>query len=135
MGARSRSRCMKRLIGSLVLVVALAGPLAGETGGASTAQQSNLLARLTPVLVTAGDPVTVTSIDPCPRVMQVFWSLGPGGLSGSALTQADGSWSIRFDAASRTGVSPFFAHCGFKANGTALAIYQQIDFTVVARKP
>jgi hypothetical protein len=126
---------MKRLIGSLVLVVALAGPLAGATDGASTAQQTNLLARLTPAFVTAGDPVTVTSIDPCPQVMQVFWSLGPGGLSGSALTRADGSWSVRFNAPGTTGVSPFFAHCGFKANSTAVAIYEQVNFTIVARRP
>jgi hypothetical protein len=126
---------MKRWIGTLVLVGALVGPMAVETDGASTAQQTNLLARLTPAFVTAGAPVTVTSIDPCPQVMQVFWSLGPGALSGSTVTKADGSWTVRFNAPSGAGVSPFFAHCAFNANGNAIAMYQQIDFTIVARRP
>jgi hypothetical protein len=125
---------MKRWIGALVLVGALAGPLAAETESASPAQQTSLLARLTPAYVTAGDPVTVSSIDPCPQVMQVFWSLGPGGLRGSAVTRADGSWTVRFNAPQGAGVSPFFAHCAFQANGNAIAIYQQIDFTIVARR-
>jgi hypothetical protein len=126
---------MKQWIGALVLVAALVGPMAVETDGASTAQQTNLLARLTPAYVTAGAAVTVTSIDPCPQVMQVFWSLGPGGLSGSGVTNADGSWTVRFTAPSGAGVSPFFVHCAFSANGNAIAIYQQIDFTIVARRP
>jgi hypothetical protein len=126
---------MKQLIGALVLVGALAGPLAVETDGASIAQQTNLLARLTPAFVTAGATVTVTSIDPCPQVMQVFWSLGPGALSGSTVTQADGRWTIRFNAPMGAGVSPFFAHCAFSASGNAIAMYQQIDFTIVARRP
>ena len=125
---------MKQLIGALVLVVALAGPFAAETDGASQAQQTNLLARLTPAYVTAGAPVTVNSIDPCPQVMQVFWSLGPGALSGSTVTRADGSWTVRFNAPMGAGVSPFFAHCAFQANGNAIAMYQQIDFTIVARR-
>jgi hypothetical protein len=126
---------MKQLIGALVLVGALAGPLAVETDGASIAQQTNLLARLTPAFVTAGATVTVTSIDPCPQVMQVFWSLGPGALSGSTVTQADGRWTIRFNAPMGAGVSPFFVHCAFSASGNAIAMYQQIDFTIVARRP
>lgn len=125
---------MKQLIGALVLMGALAGPLAVETDGASPAQQTSLLARLTPAHVTAGAPVTATSIDPCPQVMQVFWSLGPGALNGSTVTRADGSWTVRFNAPSGAGVSPFFAHCAFNANGNAIAIYQQIDFTIVARR-
>src|SRR5262245_53857545 len=125
---------MKQLIGALVLVAAMVGPLAVETDGASPAQQTNLLARLTPAYVTAGAQVTVTSIDPCPQVMQLFWSLGPGGLSGSTVARADGSWTIRFNAPRGAGVSPFFAHCAFDANGNALAMYQQIDFTIVARQ-
>jgi hypothetical protein len=125
---------MKQWIGALVVAGALAGPLAGETDGAGTAQQTNLLARLTPAYVTAGGTVTVTSVDPCPQVMQVFWSLGPGGLSGSAVTGADGRWTIHFNAPQGAGVSPFFAHCAFAANGNAIAMYEQIDFTIVARR-
>jgi hypothetical protein len=125
---------MKRWIGALVLVGALAGPMAVETDGASTAQQVDLLARLSPAYVTAGAPVTVTSIDPCPQAMQVFWSLGPGALSGSTLTRADGSWTVRFDATPGAGASPFFAHCAFSPNGNAIAMYQQLEFTVVARR-
>jgi|SRR6266545_7358614 len=127
---------MKRWIGSLVLVAALAGPLASETDGASTAQQTELLARLSPAVVTTGGTVTVTSIDPCPEARMVFWSLGPGSLSGSANTDADGSWTVRFTAPSRTGTSPFFAHCAFsRINDVAVATYQQLNFTIVARRP
>jgi hypothetical protein len=126
---------MKQLIGALVLVGALAGPLAVETDGASTAQQTELLARLSPAYVTAGGTVTATSIDPCPQPMQVFWSLGPGALSGSGVTNQDGSWTVRFNAPMGAGVSPFFAHCAFSANGNAIAMYQQLSFTIVARRP
>jgi hypothetical protein len=126
---------MKQWIGALVLAGALVGPMAVETDGASTAQQTNLLARLTPAYVTGGARVTVTSIDPCPQVMQVFWGLGPGALSGSTVTNADGSWTVRFNAPTGAGVSPFFAHCAFSSGGNAIAMYEQINFTIVARRP
>jgi hypothetical protein len=126
---------VKQWIGALVLAGALAVPLAGETDGASIAQQAKLVARLTPGYVTAGDPVTVTSVDPCPQAMKVFWSLGPGSLSGSISTGADGRWFVRFDAPEGAGMSPFFAHCAFDAKGNAIAMYEQLDFTIVARRP
>ena len=123
----------KQLLGTVAMVAALTGPLAVETRSSSPAQPApQLSATLTPLYVTPGGQVTVTAIQPCPQPMQVIWSLGPGGLSGSAATGADGKWVVRFPAPAHTGVVPFFAHCAFSQGANAAAMYQQLNFTVVA---
>lgn len=126
---------MKRLIGTLVWLGALAGPLALETESSSTAQQTDLVATLSPVYVAPGGQVTVTSQTPCPQAMQVHWSLGPGAQSGTVTTAANGSWVVRFAAPTAAGVTPFFAYCTVSPGGNAVALYRQLSFTVAARTP
>jgi hypothetical protein len=123
----------KQLIGTAAMVAALVGPLAPATQSSSPAQPApQLTATLTPMYVNPGGQVTATAVQPCPQPMQVFWSLGPGGLSGSAATGADGRWVVRFPAPAGVGTVPFFAHCAFSQGAAAAAMYNQINFTVVA---
>lgn len=123
----------KQMLGAVVMVTALVGPLAVETGSTGTAQPGpELTATLTPMYVNPGGQVTVTAVQGCPQPMQVFWSLGPGALSGAAATGPDGKWVVRFPAPAGLGVVPFFAHCAFSQGAAAAAMYKQINFTVVA---
>lgn len=126
---------MKKLMAVVAFVVAVAGPLAVATDSSSPIQQTGFTASITPTYVNPGLQVTVTSIQPCPQPMQVFWSLGPGGLSGSVSTAVDGSWTVRFAAPQTPGVSPFFAHCAFGQGSTAVALYNQLNFTIVTIRP
>ncbi|HEY8543672.1 MAG TPA: hypothetical protein VIL36_01445 [Acidimicrobiales bacterium] len=125
----------KQLIGTAALLGALVGPLAPATQSSSRAQVPELTATLSPLYVNPGGQITVSAIQGCPQPMQVFWSLGPGGLSGSAPTAADGRWIVRFSAPARTGTVPFFAHCAFSQGANAAAMYKQLSFTVVAPHP
>lgn len=126
---------MKKLMAVAAFAVALAGPLAFATDSSSPTQQTGLAASISPAYVQPGGQVTVTSIQPCPQPMQVFWSLGPGALSGSVATGVDGTWTVRFAAPVTPGVSPFFAHCAFAQGSSAVAMYNQLNFTIVARRP
>lgn len=126
---------MKKLMAVVAFAVSLAGPLAFATDSSSPTQQTGFTASITPPFVTPGGQVTVTSLTPCPQPMQVFWSLGPGALNGYAATGVDGSWTVRFAAPQTPGVSPFFAHCAFAAGSSAVALYNQLNFTIVSRQP
>ena len=123
---------VKQLLGALVVVAALVGPLALETESTSIVPQPALTATLSPLYVNPGGQVTVVALQGCPQPMQVFWSLGPGALSGSAATAPDGKWTVRFPAPATVGPVPFFAHCAYSAAANAAAMYQQLSFTVVA---
>lgn len=123
---------VKQLLGALVVLAALIGPLALETESTSVVQQPPLTDTLSPLYVNPGGQVTVVSLQGCPQPMQVFWSLGPGALSGSAATGPDGKWTVRFPAPATVGSVPFFAHCAYSATANAAAMYQQLNFTVVA---
>lgn len=123
----------KQSVGASLMVAALVGPLALETRSSSTAQPGPpLTATLAPMYVNPGGQVTVTALQPCPQPMQVMWSLGPGALSGTVATGPDGKWVVRFPAPAGVGNVPFFAHCAFSQGAAAAAMYQQINFTVVA---
>jgi hypothetical protein len=123
----------KQLLGTVAMATALVGPMAEETRSSSPAQPApTLTATLAPLYVNPGGQVTVSAIQPCPQPMQVVWSLGPGGLSGSAATGVDGKWVVRFPAPAGVGVVPFFAHCAVNPGAAAAAMYTQINFTVVA---
>lgn len=123
---------LKQLVGAVVLVLALAGPLALETQSTSFAQQTALNATLSPLYVLPGGKVTVSSVDPCPQPMTVFWDLGPGSPSGSVNTGTDGRWSLTLTAPTAVGVAPFFARCAFSIGAAPVAMYKQINFTIVA---
>jgi hypothetical protein len=123
---------MKPMIAILLLAAVLVGPMGTETMGSGTVQQSGLSASLSPTQVNPRGQVTVTSIQPCPQAMQLVWSLGPGAISGSVATNADGGWTVRFTAPATPGVSPFFAHCAEEPGGNAVAMYRQLNFTVVS---
>ena len=123
---------LKQLVGAVVLVLALAGPLAMETQSTNVAQPTTLNATLAPLYVLPGGRVTVTSVDACPQPMTVFWDLGPGSPSGSVNTGPDGKWTLTFTAPSGVGVSPFFARCAFSIGAAPVALYRQINFTIVA---
>jgi hypothetical protein len=121
----------------MVLVIALAGPLAAETDGDAAAvdQQTHMQARLGPLYVGPGGDVTVTSVDRCPGVMQVFWNFDGTTTGGSGLTDVNGGWTVRFQAPIATGVHTFTARCALTVVTTAEGVYDPIEFTVVARRP
>ena len=119
----------------LAMLVALIGPLAAETESQSPAQKTDLTATIAPLYAKPGEQMTVTAIQPCPQPMQVFWDLGPGALSGNVQTGSDGKWVVHFAAPLTVGVVPFFARCAFGITAAPVALYQQLNFTVVAPRP
>jgi hypothetical protein len=127
----------KHLLAAVAFTVAVTGPLAAGTESQSPAVQDNLTAVVSPLYAKPGQIMTVTAIDPCPlpagKVMYVFWSLGPGALSGSSPVGPAGKWIVHFPAPISVGTTPLFAHCAFTASSPAVAQYEQLEFTVVAR--
>jgi hypothetical protein len=126
---------LKQLVGAVVLVLALAGPLALETQSTSPAQATALNAVLSPLYARPGAAVTVSSVDPCPRPMTVFWSEGPGSPGGAVNTDGAGAWTFTLKAPTRVGVIPIFVHCAMSPSNPADASYKQLNFTVVAPTP
>jgi hypothetical protein len=123
----------KQLLGAAVMSASLVGPLAPATRSTNVAQPApTLTVTVAPMYVNPGGQVTASSVQGCPQPMQVFWSLGPGGLSGSAATGPDGRWIVRFPAPAAVGTVPFFAHCAYSQGANAAAMYTQVNFTVVA---
>jgi hypothetical protein len=129
---------MKKLMAVAAFAVSLAGPLAFATDSSSPTQQTGLAASISPAYIQPGGQVTVTSIQPCPLQQQgtptqLYWSLGPGALAGTVATGVDGTWTVRFAAPITPGVSPFIAYCAYQGRTTAM--YNQLNFTIVARRP
>lgn len=125
---------LKQLVGAVVLVLALAGPLAVETQSTSLAQvNSELRAALSPLYVRPGATVTVTSIDRCdPGVTAVSWSEGPGSPGGVVPTGPNGNWTFNIQASTKVGVTPVFITCVMNPPADS---YKQLSFTVVAPTP
>jgi hypothetical protein len=126
---------LKQLVGAVVLVLALAGPLAVETQSTSPAQANNLNATASPLYAKPGATISVVAVDPCPQPMTVFWDQGPGSPSGSVNTDAKGYWSFTFKAPTTVGVIPIFARCAFSIGANASAMYKQLNVTIVAPTP
>jgi hypothetical protein len=126
---------MKQWIAAVAFMGAMVGLWMPATDGASSglAQPASLSATLSPTYVQPGAQITATSTQPCPQPMQVFWSLGPGSLSGSVQTNTEGNWVVRITAPRTPGAYPFFAYCAFNQGGNAIAMYNQLNFTVVAQ--
>jgi hypothetical protein len=127
----------RSLAGALAIgVVGASSALLAGPGGAQEPDfdvVEHLDASLTPAMVSAGQTVTVTSVDPCPQPPDVeeptdelAWAFGPAGWldpndptvqpgdltdQGTAPVAEDGTWEVTFPAPATSGAYEFFAIC------------------------
>jgi hypothetical protein len=88
-----------------------------------------------PAEVTAGGPVAVSSIDPCPSTLpdgspvngtvyaEVFISIGSGGWGDASRVNSDGSWSDTYTVGAPAGTWTIDASCTVEQTGETIAKY------------